>query len=522
MRKTVLLTAAALVCVSAFVLFGGSDGAEADVSNDSGSCGETVSNGESAKQTFKMTLILGDGETSEMWFTGGGIMSIPPDPERTGYTFRFWSKDGYEYVFPEIMPTEDLTLEAVWKLNQYTISFDTDGGSSVPEITKYFGSEYLPPNDPTKTGYKFWFWTEDGFSSYIFPETMPGENVRLKALWFIGEYTISFDSDGGTYVPKITKEFGSEISAPNDPTRAGYTFLYWEGEDGTEFVFGTMPGEDIILTAVWGADPCDEIVKDVCTVVFSVDGKDVSSAKYGCGTAVGDIVAPEDPSKDADAEYTYTFTGWDGYTDGMTVTGDTVFEAVFAAKAVSGSAYSIEAEKGAVAVSSSVVEKAKASAMTDASTVLKVSAGGSTVVFDSAALKNISAGELKVSELSEDEKESMKDEIGDSPVYSVSFGSNTSFGSGKATVTVPYTLKEGQDSKNLEAWYMNGGKAAEKFSAEYENGYVTFVTGHFSDYAVVYVEPEEESSSMVIAVAIITAIAVIAIAGVVAAKKRKV
>ncbi len=778
MRKTMLLIAAALVCVSAFVLFSGSDGAEAEVSDDSGSCGETASNGESAKQTFKMTLILWDGKTSEMWFTGGGIMTIPPDPERTGYTFLYWFKDDYEYVFPEIMPTEDLTLEAVWKINKYTISFDTDGGSSVPEITKYFGTEIFAPNDPTKTGYKFCYWTEDGMFSYDFPDTMPGENVRLKAVWSIGEYTISFLSYGGTYVPNITKKFGSEISAPNDPTRTGYTFRYWEGEDGNEFVFETMPGENHTLTAVWDANPygytvkyqdgngntladdvtgtadfgtevdaelkeitgytapsaakiriteiadnnvkvyvytinsydvtvkyvysdgstaadteivsvnykedyrvdspaitgytadktavsgtmgagdvsetviytinsydvsatyvysdgskadetkttsveygkpynvetpavvgytadkaavsgtmgaddvavtvtytvntytitfdtdggvpaVDAITKDygtsvtapgsptktgytfqywtqdgktgysfpetmpaedialkavwkanAYTVSFSVDGKEVSAGKYDYDTPVKNISAPADPSKDADAKYSYTFAGWDGYTDDVKISGDTVFKAVFAAKEVSGSAYTIEAEKQTVSVSDSVVEVAKRSAATDATTVLKVTAGKSTVVFDSVALQSVTAGELKVSELSEEEKTDLKEEIGDSPVYSISFGTNTSFGNGTATVTVPYAPKEGQGTNNLEVWYLKDGKVVEKLSATYENGAVTFVTGHFSDYAVVYVESEEECSSMMM-IAIIAIIVIVAVAGAVIVKKRK-
>ncbi len=85
---------------------------------------------------------------------------------------------------------------------------------------------------------------------------------------------------------------------------------------------------------------------------------------------------------------------------------------------------------------------------------------------------------------------------------------------------MPYTLKEGQSPENLEVWYIANGKAEAKLSAEYENGYVTFVTGHFSDYAVVYVEPEEGGFPVMI-IAIIAVIAVIAIAGIVVAKKRK-
>ncbi len=83
---------------------------------------------------------------------------------------------------------------------------------------------------------------------------------------------------------------------------------------------------------------------------------------------------------------------------------------------------------------------------------------------------------------------------------------------------MPYTLKEGQSPENLEVWYIANGKAAEKFDADYRDGYVTFSTGHFSDYAVMHVEPEEEGFPVLMIVAVI---AVFVIAGIAVVKKRK-
>ena len=160
-----------------------------------------------------------------------------PTPTRDGYTF-----DGWKDV-PLTMPASDITLTALWKVNTYTITFDTNGGTSIPAITQAFGTPVTAPADPTQTGYTFVGW------DIKIPATMPAENITIKAKWSANSYTITFDTDGGTSIPAITQAFGTTVTAPADPTKTGYTFVGWDIK-----IPATMPASNITLTAMWEAN----------------------------------------------------------------------------------------------------------------------------------------------------------------------------------------------------------------------------------------------------------------------------
>ena len=110
--------------------------------------------------------------------------------------------------------------KAQWQVNKYTVTFDTDGGSFLAPITEDYGTELLEPNAPTKTGYTF-----DGWDK-AFPNTMPAEDITLKAKWKVNKYTVTFDTDGGSYIAPIIADYGAKITAPNNPTKTGYNFIY--------------------------------------------------------------------------------------------------------------------------------------------------------------------------------------------------------------------------------------------------------------------------------------------------------
>ena len=75
---------------------------------------------------------------------------------------------------------------------------------------------------------------------------MPAENITLKARWEINQYTITFDTAGGSEIAPITQDYGTQITTPEAPTREGYTFIGWDREIPT-----TMPAENITITAKW-------------------------------------------------------------------------------------------------------------------------------------------------------------------------------------------------------------------------------------------------------------------------------
>ena len=150
---------------------------------------------------------------------------------------------------PATMPGRDVTLTAKWKVNQYTISFNSNGSSYIAPITQDYGTIVSAPADPTREGYTFAGWTENGTPASI-PSTMPARNIALTANWTINQYTISFDSNGGSLVAPITQDYGTEVDEPTAPTRAGYTFEGWKLL-GDYYTFSTMPAKNITLVAEW-------------------------------------------------------------------------------------------------------------------------------------------------------------------------------------------------------------------------------------------------------------------------------
>ena len=163
---------------------------------------------------------------------------------RAGYTQVGWSTvDGGEkvYDFEDVYTqNEALTLYPVWNTNKYTITFDTNGGSEIAPITQDYGTEITAPDNPTRKGYTFKGWDKE------IPETMPAENITVKAQWKINQYTITFDTNGGSEIAPITQGYGTEITAPDNPTRKGYTFKGWDKE-----IPETMPAENITIKARW-------------------------------------------------------------------------------------------------------------------------------------------------------------------------------------------------------------------------------------------------------------------------------
>ena len=165
----------------------------------------------------------------------GTPITAPADPTREGYTFIGWDK-----AIPTTMPAENTIITAKWAVNQYTITFDTAGGSAVASITQDYGTAITAPADPTREGYTFIGWDRE------IPANMPAENVTLTAQWEINRYTVTFDTNGGSEIAPITQDYGTAITAPADPTREGYTFIGWDRE-----IPATMPAENVTVTAQW-------------------------------------------------------------------------------------------------------------------------------------------------------------------------------------------------------------------------------------------------------------------------------
>ena len=210
----------------------------------------------------------------------GTKITTPADPTRKGYTFKGWDKE-----IPKTMPAENITVKAQWEINQYAITFDTNGGSEIAPITQDYGTKITTPADPTRKGYTFKGWDKE------IPKTMPAENMTVKAQWEINQYAITFDTNGGSEIAPITQDYGTAITAPDNPTRKGYTFKGWDKE-----IPKTMPAENMTVKAQWEINQY--------AITFDTNGgSEIAPITQDYGTA---ITAPADPTRKG-----YTFKGWD-------------------------------------------------------------------------------------------------------------------------------------------------------------------------------------------------------------------
>ncbi len=122
-------------------------------------------------------------------------------------------------------------------------------GNAVTDIKLYNDSLTLRGALFTRTGYTQtgWATVDGGEKVYGFDDVYTkNEALTLYPVWNTNKYTITFDTNGGSEIVPITQDYGTNITAPADPTREGYTFIGWDREIPT-----TMPAENITLKAKW-------------------------------------------------------------------------------------------------------------------------------------------------------------------------------------------------------------------------------------------------------------------------------
>ena len=194
----------------------------------------------------------------------GTELEAPANPTREAdaeytYTFAGWT--------PKIETvTGDATYKATYtkEANSYTLTYDLDGGEwendTTYTYTKKYNEEVEVKADPTKTGYTFAGWTSEEVEVVNDKFTMPAKNVTLKAQWEANTYKVTYELAGGEWT-EATNEFPYEYKATVEviktiPTREGYKFSGWRSEEVTiENDAFTMPAKDVVLKAVWEANP---------------------------------------------------------------------------------------------------------------------------------------------------------------------------------------------------------------------------------------------------------------------------
>ena len=210
-------------------------------------------------------------------------ITVPDDPTREGYTFIGW-----DTPFPKKMPAKIMEITALWQINRYKITFDTDGGSEIDSIEQDYDTAITAPDAPTKEGYTFIGWDT------TVPKKMPAKDMTVKALWQINRYKITFDTDGGSEIDPIEQDYDTAITAPDNPTKEGYTFIGWDTT-----VPAKMPARDMTIKALWKdiEKPTGKISLDtnewktlLNTITFGLFFKDTQTVTITATDNSGDAV----------------------------------------------------------------------------------------------------------------------------------------------------------------------------------------------------------------------------------------
>ena len=175
------------------------------------------------------------------------------NPTKTGYTFAGWTGTDLDAATTEVTiaagSTGNRSYTATWTPTVYNITLTLDGGTAVNPTTYTILSEDITLINPTKTGYTFKGWKLNGVGEAQMTVTITTGSTGDKAYtatWQVNQYTITFNSNGGSAVDAITQDYGTVITSPDDPTRTGYDFDGW-----SPAVPATIPAENMTVVAQW-------------------------------------------------------------------------------------------------------------------------------------------------------------------------------------------------------------------------------------------------------------------------------
>ena len=192
------------------------------------------------------------------------------------------------------------------KTEKYTVTFDSDGGTEIASVQVEKGKKITKPEDPSKEHYVFDGWyLED--TEWVFESDTVTKNTALTAKWTPEVYSVTLKNYDGTVLATENVSYGSlpQYSAtPEKPSDAQYTYAFskWVDEAGNDASLSNID-KNVTLTATFTS------TLRSYKIIFKNGEQVLKEDDVNYGTLPA---APtETPTKEADAQYTYTFKGWD-------------------------------------------------------------------------------------------------------------------------------------------------------------------------------------------------------------------
>ena len=259
-----------------------------------------------------------------------------PTPTRTGYTFAGWytqATGGDAVTSSTVMGADDVTIHAHWTINNYTLTYNVNGGNALSPDHKSvtYNTAYGELPTPTRTGYTFagWYTLIVGGTTVSNSTVMGADDVTIYAHWTANTYSVVFDRQSGSGgTESVTATFNSAMPSATAPSRTGYTFTgYYTSANGggTQYY-----DENMVSVSYWNITTNPSTLyanwtANTYTLTFNVQK--------------GDALNPSTQSVTYDAEYGtlptptrhgFSFKGWyttenGGLETGTEVTGSDIY-----------------------------------------------------------------------------------------------------------------------------------------------------------------------------------------------------
>ena len=248
---------------------------------------------------YTVTFVLGNGDDDVVTTQDYGTeLTAPANLELTGYTFAGWDPE-----VPATIPASDETYTATWTPVDYTLSYDLAGGelgSGITNAASYtIESEDITLNNPVREGYTFAGWTGTDITEATTAVTIAAGSIGNRsytATWTVNQYKMTFVLGNGENDVVITQDYGTQLTAPSNFQKTGFTFKGWSSA-----VPATIPAGDKTFTAAW-------------TPITYTLTYDLAGGKLGSGitnaasyTIESGAITLKNPVREG-----YTFAGWIG------------------------------------------------------------------------------------------------------------------------------------------------------------------------------------------------------------------
>lgn len=204
---------------------------------------------------FSTSIVSGPGRVEDISYSFDGNnqlkMKVEQNRETSDTRVKIDMRDKYSnnsivgtgyYVYSvDNNGNQNIDVEVAPPIDNYKVTFNTFGGTFIPDFYVTSGEQVIKPTDPVKIGYDFIGWNK------TLPMTMPQHDLVIDAIWEKSNYFIEFNSNGGTTISPINYEYDKTIdyNALTKPTKTGYVFVKWDSE------YDRMPPYNITLNAVW-------------------------------------------------------------------------------------------------------------------------------------------------------------------------------------------------------------------------------------------------------------------------------